>query len=196
MSNAMTLRSKYQEEFVKKHGIKLGFMSFFLKASTIALQEMPVVNSVIEDNHILEREFIDISVAVAAPKGLLVPVIRNCERLNFADFEKTLRDLAIAARENKLTLEDMTGGNFTISNGGVYGSMLGTPIINPPQTAILGMHNITNRPVCIGNEILARPMMYAALSYDHRLLDGRDAVVFLKRIKDLVEDPQKLLFEL
>jgi 2-oxoglutarate dehydrogenase E2 component (dihydrolipoamide succinyltransferase) len=159
MSEAMSIRSKYQDEFSKKYGIKLGFMSFFLKAATVALTEMPVVNAVIEGDNILYRDFVDISVAVATPTGLTVPVIRNCETKDFKDFELSLRDLSIAARDNKLKIEDMTGGTFTISNGGVYGSMLGTPIINPPQTAILGMHNIINRPVCRGDEIVARPIM-------------------------------------
>lgn len=196
MGDAMDLRAKYQDNFVKKHGIKLGLMSFFLKASTIALQENPAVNSVIQDNNIVSRNYIDISVAVASPTGLLVPVIRNCSSLGFADFELTLSDLGKKARDGKITLEDMHGGTFTISNGGVYGSMFGTPIINPPQTAILGMHNIVNRPVVKNGQIVARPIMYLALSYDHRLIDGREAVLFLRRIKELVEDPEKLLLDI
>lgn len=197
MGKAMDLRKKYQEDFVKKHGIKLGLMSFFLRASTIALMEMPVFNSVIENGtHVVQRNFVDISVAVASPNGLLVPVIRNCSNMNFADFELELSELGKKARENKITIEDMQGGNFTVSNGGVYGSMLGTPIINPPQTAILGMHNIVNRPVVYKGEIVARPIMYLALSYDHRLVDGRESVTFLKRIKELVEEPEKLLLDL
>lgn len=155
----MEFRQKYQEEFNKKYGIKLGFMSFFLKAATTALMEFPVINSVIEGNDILYRDYIDISVAVATPTGLMVPVIRNCETKSLADFELILRDLSIKARDNKINVEDMVGGTFTVSNGGVYGSMLGTPIINPPQSAILGMHNIVNRPVVRGNEIVARPIM-------------------------------------
>ena len=196
MGNAMDLRTKYQDDFVKKHGIKLGLMSFFLKASTIALEENPIINSNIQDNSIITKNYIDISVAVASPTGLLVPVIRNCSSLGFADFEKTLSDLGKKARDGKIAIEDMQGGTFTISNGGVYGSMFGTPIINPPQAAILGMHNIVNRPVVKNNLIVARPVMYLALSYDHRLIDGREAVIFLKRIKDLVESPEKLLFDL
>jgi 2-oxoglutarate dehydrogenase E2 component (dihydrolipoamide succinyltransferase) len=159
MSEVMTMRNKFQEEFSKKYGIKMGFMSFFLKASTMALLEMPIVNSTIDGIDILHRDYIDISVAVATPNGLVVPVIRNCENKSLADFEIVLRDLSLAARDNKIKIEDMVGGNFTISNGGVYGSMMGTPIINPPQTAILGMHNITNRAVVRGEEIVARPMM-------------------------------------
>lgn len=196
MSEVMSMRSKFQEEFSKKYGIKMGFMSFFLKASTMALMDMPIVNSVIDGTDIIHREYVDISVAVATPNGLMVPVIRNCENKSLSDFEITLRDLSIAARENKIKVEDMAGGTFTVSNGGVYGSMLGTPIINPPQTAILGMHNITNRAVVRGEEIVARPMMYLALSYDHRLIDGREGVLFLKRIKDLIEEPRKMLMNI
>lgn len=159
MSESMRLRSTYQEEFSKKYGTKLGFMSIFLKAATTALQEMPVVNAVIKGNDIVYRDFVDISVAVATPTGLMVPIIRNCESKNFADFELILKDLSVRARDNKIGLEDLQGGTFTISNGGVYGSLSGTPIINPPQTAILGMHRIDNRPVVRGNEIVARPMM-------------------------------------
>jgi 2-oxoglutarate dehydrogenase E2 component (dihydrolipoamide succinyltransferase) len=159
MSEIMSLRAKYNEEYQKKYGIKLGFMSFFLKAATTALMEMPVVNSVIEGDNIIYRDFIDISVAVSTPTGLMVPVIRNCESKSFSDFELILRDLSLAARDNKIKIEDMQGGTFTVSNGGVYGSMMGTPIINPPQSAILGMHNIVNRPVCRGDEIVARPIM-------------------------------------
>jgi len=159
MSEIMSLRAKYNEEFQKKYGIKLGFMSFFLKAATNALMEMPVVNSVIEGDNVIYRDFIDISVAVSTPTGLMVPVVRNCESKSFSDFELIMRDLSLAARDNKIKIEDMQGGTFTISNGGVYGSMMGTPIINPPQSAILGMHNIVNRPVCRGDEIVARPIM-------------------------------------
>jgi 2-oxoglutarate dehydrogenase E2 component (dihydrolipoamide succinyltransferase) len=159
MSEVMNLRNKYQEEFTKKYGVKLGFMSFFLKASTMALMENPVVNAVIDGEEIVYRDFIDISVAVATPTGLMVPVLRNCETKSLSDFEISLRDLSVLAKENKIKIEDMVGGTFTISNGGVYGSMLGTPIINPPQSAILGMHNIVNRPVCRGDDIVARPMM-------------------------------------
>jgi len=193
MSEVMNYRTLYQEDFSKKYGIKLGFMSFFLKASTVALQEMPIVNSVIDKTDIVYRDYIDISVAVASPRGLMVPVIRNCESKSLSDFEFVLRDLSNKAKDNKIGVEDMVGGTFTISNGGVYGSMLGTPIINPPQTAILGMHAITSRAVVRNDEIVARPMMYLALSYDHRLIDGREAVLFLKRIRDLIEDPKRIL---
>ncbi len=196
MSEVMALRSKFQEEFTKKYGIKMGFMSFFLRASVMALQELPMVNSVIDGTDIIHRDYIDISVAVATPNGLMVPVVRNCEDKSLADFEIALRDLAVKARENKINIEDMVGGNFSISNGGVYGSMMGTPIINPPQTAILGMHNITNRAVVRGNDIVARPMMYLALSYDHRLIDGREGVLFCKKIKDLIEEPRKMLLNI
>lgn len=197
MGNAMELRKRFQEQFVKKHGIKLGLMSFFLRASTIALQEMPILNSVIENGtHIVQRNYVDISVAVSSPTGLLVPVIRNCSGLNFGDFETELANLGKKAKDGKITIEDMQGGNFTISNGGVFGSMMGTPIINPPQSAILGMHNIVNRPVVYKGEIVARPIMYLALSYDHRLVDGREAVTFLKRIKDLVEEPEKMMLDI
>jgi 2-oxoglutarate dehydrogenase E2 component (dihydrolipoamide succinyltransferase) len=159
MSEVTNIRNKFQEEFTKKYGVKLGFMSFFLRASAIALTEMPIVNSVIDGTDIIHRDYIDISVAVATPNGLMVPVLRNCESKSLADFELSLRDLSVAARENKIKIEDMVGGSFTVSNGGVYGSMLGTPIINPPQTAILGMHNIVNRAVVRGEEIVARPIM-------------------------------------
>ncbi len=196
MSEVMNMRNKFQDEFSKKYGIKLGFMSFFLRASAIALTEMPIVNSVIDGTDIIHREYVDISVAVATPTGLMVPVIRNCESKSLSDFELSLRDLSIAARDNKIKIEDITGGTFTVSNGGVYGSMLGTPIINPPQTAILGMHNIVNRAVVRGEEIVARPIMNLALSYDHRLIDGREGVLFLKKIKDLVEEPRKILLNL
>ncbi len=196
MSEVMALRNKFQEEFSKKYGVKLGFMSFFLRAATMALTEMPIVNAVIEGEDIVYRDYIDISVAVATPNGLMVPVIRNCETKSLSDFELTLRDLSNSARDNKIKIEDMAGGNFTISNGGVYGSMLGTPIINPPQSAILGMHNIVNRPVVRGEEIVARPIMYLALSYDHRLLDGREGVLFVKRIKDLIEEPKRIIVNL
>ena len=196
MGEAMSLRTKYQDSFQKKHGIKFGLMSFFLKASTIALQENSIFNSCIDKGHIVNRNYIDISVAVSSPTGLLVPVIRNCSSLNFAEFEKELDFLSKKARDGKITSEDMHGGTFTISNGGVYGSLFGTPIINPPQSAILGMHNIVNRPVVYKNEIVARPIMYLALSYDHRLVDGREAVTFLKRIKDLVETPEKLILDI
>lgn len=196
MGEIINLRNKYQKDFTEKHGVKLGFMSFFLKASTIALQENPAINSVIQENNIVSRNYIDISVAVASPTGLLVPVIRDCSSKGFADFEQTLAELSEKARNGKIAAEDMQGGTFTISNGGVYGSMFGTPIINPPQSAILGMHNTVNRPVVRNGQIVARPIMYLALSYDHRLVDGREAVIFLKRIRDLIESPEKLIFDI
>jgi 2-oxoglutarate dehydrogenase E2 component (dihydrolipoamide succinyltransferase) len=196
MSRAMELRNAYKDEFLKRHGVKLGFMSFFAKASSYALQRVPQANAVIEGNEIIYRDYIDISVAVAAPTGLVVPVLRNVEQMSFADVEKAIADFATKAKSGTLALEDMQGGTFTISNGGVYGSMMGTPIINSPQTAILGMHNIETRAVVREEGIVARPMMYLALTYDHRLLDGKDAVTFLRSIKHAVEEPTRLLLDL
>nr|CAD2174191.1 unnamed protein product [Meloidogyne enterolobii] len=195
-SNVMQMRKKYQESFTKKHGVKLGLMSPFVRASAIALQEQPVVNAVIDGEEILYRNYADISIAVATPKGLVVPVLRNVESLSYSDIEKSLGELGIKARENKLAIEDMEGGTFTISNGGVFGSMFGTPIINPPQSAILGMHGIFDRPVAIDGKVEIRPMMYVALTYDHRLIDGREAVTFLRKIKQYVEDPLTILLNL
>lgn len=180
MSGYMNLRKEYGEAFLKKHDIKLGFMSGFLKASTIALKDQPIVNAVIEGKDIVYRDFVDISVAVSTPKGLVVPVLRNCQDMQMYDFERELVALGTKAKEGKITLEDMTGGSFTISNGGVFGSMMGTPIVNPPQSAILGMHATKLRPVVVGGKIEARPIMYVALTYDHRIIDGREAVTFLK----------------
>ncbi|KAH7706223.1 dihydrolipoamide S-succinyltransferase [Aphelenchoides avenae] len=196
MSNLMQLRKKYQEAFTKKHGVKLGLMSPFVRAAAIALQDQTVVNAVIEEQEIIYRQFVDISVAVATPKGLVVPVIRNVESMNYADIEKTLADLGAKIRPLGNTRTDMEGGTFTISNGGVFGSMFGTPIINPPQSAILGMHGIFDRPVAIGGKVEVRPMMYVALTYDHRLIDGREAVLFLRKIKQCVEDPVTILLDL
>lgn len=196
MSSYMNLRKEYGDAFLKKHGIKLGFMSGFIRATTQALKDQPVVNAVIEGKDIVYRDFIDISVAVASPKGLVVPVLRNCQEMEMADAEKEMFALGQKARDDKITLEDMTGGTFTITNGGVFGSMLGTPIINPPQSAILGMHATKNRPVCVGNKIEARPIMYVALTYDHRIIDGREAVLFLRQIKETIEDPKRLLLDL
>lgn len=196
MSAYMEMRKEVQDAFLKKHGIKLGFMSGFMKASTQALKEQPVVNAVIDDGDMVYRDFIDISTAVSTPTGLVVPVIRNCQEMGYADMEKALSDLALKGREGKLTLEDMTGGTFTITNGGVFGSMMGTPIINMPQSAILGMHATKVRPVVVGGQILARPVMYVALTYDHRIIDGREAVLFLRKIKECVEDPKQVLFDL
>lgn len=196
MSGYMNLRKEYGDAFLKKHGIKLGFMSGFIRASSQALKDQPVVNAVIEGKDIVYRDFIDISVAVASPKGLVVPVLRNCQDMEMPDAEKEMFALGQKARDDKITLEDMTGGTFTITNGGVFGSMLGTPIINPPQSAILGMHATKNRPVCVGNKIEARPIMYVALTYDHRIIDGREAVLFLRQIKETIEDPKRLLLDL
>uniref|UniRef100_A0A8C8F9K0 Dihydrolipoyllysine-residue succinyltransferase component of 2-oxoglutarate dehydrogenase complex, mitochondrial n=1 Tax=Oncorhynchus tshawytscha TaxID=74940 RepID=A0A8C8F9K0_ONCTS len=198
MSNISELRKAYKDAFLKKHNIKLGFMSAFVKASAYALMEQPAVNGVIDDTtkEIVYRDYVDISVAVATPKGLVVPVIRGVEGMNFADIEKTINELGEKARKNELAVEDMDGGTFTISNGGVFGSMFGTPIINPPQSAILGMHGIFERPVAIEGKVEIRPMMYVALTYDHRLIDGREAVTFLRKIKTVVEDPRVLLLDM
>jgi len=196
MSALMDMRKEVQDSFVKRHGCKLGFMSPFMKASIQALKEQPVVNAAINDGDMVYRDFIDISTAVSTPTGLVVPVIRNCNDMGFADLEKALGGLAAKARENKITLEDMAGGTFTITNGGVFGSMMGTPIINMPQSAILGMHATKLRPTVVGSQILARPIMYVALTYDHRIIDGREAVLFLRKIKECVEDPKQILFDL
>ncbi|XP_021430074.1 dihydrolipoyllysine-residue succinyltransferase component of 2-oxoglutarate dehydrogenase complex, mitochondrial isoform X1 [Oncorhynchus mykiss] len=198
MSNISEMRKAYKDTFLKKHNIKLGFMSAFVKASAYALMDQPSVNGVIDDTtkEVVYRDYVDISVAVATPKGLVVPVIRGVEGMNFADIEKTINELGEKARKNELAVEDMDGGTFTISNGGVFGSMFGTPIINPPQSAILGMHGIFDRPVAIGGKVEIRPMMYVALTYDHRLIDGREAVTFLRKIKAVVEDPRVLLLDM
>ncbi|KAF7043915.1 hypothetical protein CFC21_053213 [Triticum aestivum] len=196
MTNLMKLRTDYKDEFVKKHGVKLGLMSCFVKAAVSALQNQPIVNAVIDGDDIIYRDYIDVSVAVGTSKGLVVPVIRDTEGMNFADIEKGINSLAKKATEGALSIDEMAGGTFTISNGGVYGSLISTPIINPPQSAILGMHSIVQRPVVVDGSILARPMMYLALTYDHRLIDGREAVLFLRRIKDVVEDPRRLLLDI
>eukprot|EP01127_Copromyxa_protea_P007068 TRINITY_DN16997_c0_g1_i1.p1 TRINITY_DN16997_c0_g1~~TRINITY_DN16997_c0_g1_i1.p1 ORF type:complete len:420 (-),score=125.20 TRINITY_DN16997_c0_g1_i1:33-1292(-) len=196
MENIINLRNKYKEAFEKKHGVKLGFMSAFVKAASAALADFPAVNAVIDGTDIVYRDFHDISVAVAAPNGLVVPVLRNVEDMSFADIEKTIGAFGAKAKDGSLALEDMKGGTFTVSNGGVYGSMMGTPIINPPQSAILGMHGTTKRAVVVGNEIKIRPVMYVALTYDHRIIDGREAVLFLRKIKAVIEDPQILLLDL
>ncbi|KAI9544189.1 hypothetical protein NQZ68_005239 [Dissostichus eleginoides] len=198
MSNIQDMRKLHKDAFLKKHNIKLGFMSAFVKAAAHALTDQPAVNAVIDDStkEIVYREYVDISVAVSTPKGLVVPVIRNVETMNFADIEKTINALGEKARGNQLAVEDMDGGTFTISNGGVFGSMFGTPIINPPQSAILGMHGIFDRPVAINGKVEIRPMMYVALTYDHRLVDGREAVTFLRKIKAVVEDPRVLLLDM
>lgn len=195
MSNVIEMRNKYKDEFQKKHGYKLGFMSPFVRAAAFALQDQPIVNAVIDGSEIVYREYIDISVAVATPKGLVVPVIRDVQGMNYAAIEKAINDVGEKARTGTLAIEDMDGGTFTISNGGVFGSMFGTPIINPPQSAILGMHAIIDRPVAIKGKVEIRPMMYVALTYDHRLIDGREAVLFLRKIKSAVEDPTVLLLD-
>lgn len=195
MQPIMDLRGKYKETFKEKHGVGLGFMSFFTKAVTTALKEWPAVNARIDENEIVYSDFADISIAVSAPKGLVVPIIRNAESMSLHQIEKTILDLAGKARDNKLTIEEMTGGTFTITNGGVFGSMMSTPIINAPQSAILGMHNIVQRPVAENGQVVIRPMMYIALSYDHRIVDGRESVSFLVRVKQLLEDPARLLLE-
>lgn len=193
MSSIMEFRKTHQESFTKKYGIKLGFMSPFIMASAYALKDQPVVNAVIDGTDVVYRDYIDISVAVATPKGLVVPVLRSIENKNFADIEIALAAIGDKARKGKITVEDMDGGTFTISNGGVFGSMMGTPIINPPQSAILGMHGVFDRPVAVKGQVVIRPMMYIALTYDHRLIDGREAVMFLRKIKDAVEDPRVML---
>lgn len=193
MQPIMDIRAKYKDKFKEKHGVGLGFMSFFTKAVCEALKEFPAVNAQINGDEILYHNFADISIAVSAPKGLVVPVIRNAEQLSLAEIEKAVAELAGKARDNKLTIEEMTGGTFTITNGGVFGSMMSTPIINAPQSAILGMHNIVERPVAINGQVVIRPMMYVALSYDHRIIDGRESVGFLVRVKQFLEDPQRLL---
>ncbi|XP_071705637.1 dihydrolipoyllysine-residue succinyltransferase component of 2-oxoglutarate dehydrogenase complex 1, mitochondrial-like [Rutidosis leptorrhynchoides] len=196
MTNLMKLRSEYKDAFLEKHGVKLGLMSGFVKAAVSGLQNQPIINAVIDGDDIIYRDYIDISIAVGTSKGLVVPVIRDAEKMNFAEIEKTINGLAKKANTGSLSIDEMAGGSFTISNGGVYGSLLSTPIINPPQSAILGMHSIVNKPMVVGGEIVARPMMYVALTYDHRLIDGREAVFFLRRIKDVVEDPRRLLLDI
>ena len=199
MSAVMRLRKRHKEEFEKKHGVGLGFMSFFVHACTAALQHFPRVNAYIDGNEVEYHDYVDISVAIGTDKGLVVPVLRNAEAMSFADVERTIRELAGRARDRKLTLEEMTGGTFTISNGGVYGSLLSTPILNPPQSAILGMHKITKRPIEDPDnpgQIVLRPMMYLAISYDHRIVDGEQAVKFLVHIKDSIESPQRMLLGL
>ncbi len=196
MKPIMDIRKQYKEQFKEKYEVGLGFMSFFTRAVTLALQEWPAVNAKIDGDEIIYHHYADISIAVSAPKGLMVPVIRNAERMSFQEIEKEIIRLATRARENKLSIEEMEGGTFTITNGGIFGSMLSTPIINAPQSAILGMHNIVERAVVINGEVVVRPMMYVALSYDHRIIDGRESVSFLVRVKQLLEDPVRLLLEI
>lgn len=187
------LRAKYKEKFGEKYDIGLGFMSFFTKAVCLALQEFPQVNAMIDGDEVIFHDYCDISIAVSAPKGLVVPVIRNAENLSLAEIEKEVKRLALRARNNELSMDEMTGGTFSITNGGVFGSMLSTPIINPPQSAILGMHNIVDRPVAVNGQVEIRPIMYLALSYDHRIIDGRESVSFLYRVKEYLEDPARML---
>ena len=196
MTSVMALRDRTKEDFEKKHGARLGFMSFFVKACIAGLKELPAVNAEIEGDDLVYKNYYDIGVAVGTPQGLVVPVVRDADQKSFGDIEKTIGELGRKARDGKLSIADLTGGTFTISNGGVYGSLLSTPILNPPQSAILGMHKIERRPVAIGDKVEIRPMMYAAVSYDHRIIDGREAVTFLVRIKECVEDPSRILFDL
>ncbi len=196
MTEVMAARSRYKDLFEKKHGIRLGFMGFFVKAAALAARDVPAVNAYIEGDEIVYHDYLDVSVAVSAPNGLVVPVIRSADRMSFAEIEKTIADFGRRAKDGSLKMEEMQGGTFTISNGGVFGSLLSTPIINPPQSAVLGMHRIEERPVVRNGQIVARPMMYLALSYDHRLVDGREAVTFLVRMKEAIEDPTRLLIDL
>ena len=191
----MDLRARYKDTFEKEHGVKLGFMSFFTKAAIEALKKFPVINASIDGEDIVYHGFFDIGVAVSSPRGLVVPIVRDADALSFAGLEQKVADLGIKARDGKLTIEDLSGGTFTISNGGVFGSLLSTPILNPPQSAILGMHKIQERPIVENGQIVARPMMYVALSYDHRIVDGHEAVLFLVKIKDVLEDPARLLLQ-
>ena len=195
MSEVMALRKAHQERFVERHKTKLGFMSFFVKAAIEALKEIPQVNAEVRGTDIVYRHFYDIGIAVGGGKGLVVPILRNAETMGFADIERAIGELGKKAQDNKLTIDELTGGTFTISNGGIYGSLLSTPILNPPQSGILGLHAIQERPVALNGQVVIRPMMYVALSYDHRIVDGREAVTFLKRIKELVENPTRLLLE-
>jgi 2-oxoglutarate dehydrogenase E2 component (dihydrolipoamide succinyltransferase) len=196
MSKVIALRARYKDSFQEKHGVKLGFMSFFVKAVVNALKEVPSVNAEMEGDDIIYKHYYDIGVAVGTEQGLVVPVLRSADRLNFSEIEKGIVSLAIKARDGKLSMSDLTGGTFSITNGGVYGSLLSTPIINPPQTGIIGLHNTQERPVAINGKVEIRPMMYIALSYDHRVIDGKDAVTFLVKVKQAIEDPERLLLDL
>lgn len=195
MYELMNLRKKYKEAFTKKHGVGLGFMSLFTKAVTVALKDFPSVNAQLNEDEIIYHDYADIGIAVSTPKGLVVPVVRNAERLSLAQIEKEILNLATKARDGKITIEEMQGGTFSITNGGVFGSMLSTPILNIPQSAILGMHNIIERPIALNGQVVIRPMMYLALSYDHRIIDGRESVSFLKLVKELLEDPSRILLD-
>ena len=195
MTAVLDARSRYKEQFEKKHGVRLGFMSFFAKACIIALSEIPAVNAMIDGDEIVYRQYVDMGIAVGTDQGLVVPVIRDAQGRSFSDIEKSIGELGKKARSGELSVDDLTGGSFTITNGGVYGSLLSTPIINPPQSAILGMHKIQERPIAINGEVLVRPMMYLALSYDHRIIDGAEAVTFLARVKECIEEPDRILFD-
>jgi len=195
MSEVMALRERHRDSFEKKYGVRLGFMSIFVKACIVALREIPAVNAEIAGDDIIYKNHYDIGVAVGTEQGLVVPVVRDADQLNFADIEKTIADFGRRARDGKLSLDELSGGTFTISNGGIYGSLMSTPILNPPQSGILGMHKIQKRPIAVGDRIEIRPMMYLALSYDHRVVDGREAVTFLVRVKECVENPERMLFE-
>jgi 2-oxoglutarate dehydrogenase E2 component (dihydrolipoamide succinyltransferase) len=195
MHPVMELRNKYKDLFLNRHGVKLGFMSFFAKAAVESLRRYPAVNAEIRGTNVIYRNYCDIGIAIGGGKGLVVPVVRNCEHLSFAEIERTIGEYAKAANENRLTPQDLEGGTFTISNGGVYGSMLSTPIVNPPQSGILGLHAIQDRPVARDGHVVIRPMMYLALTYDHRIVDGREAVSFLKTIKETIEEPARLFLE-
>ena len=194
MSAIYAIRSKYKDKFKEQYGTNLGFMSFFTKAVTEALYHFPAVNAMIDGDELLYHKYADIGIAVSAPKGLVVPVLRNAEKMSLSEIELSIKALAVKARENKITLDDMTGGTFTITNGGVFGSMMSTPILNPPQSAILGMHNVVDRPIAVNGQVVIRPMMYVALSYDHRVIDGRESVGFLVKVKEMLENPARMLF--
>ncbi len=194
MSAIYAIRSKYKDKFKEQYGTNLGFMSFFTKAVTEALSHFPAVNAMIDGDELLYHKYADIGIAVSAPKGLVVPVLRNAEKMSLSEIELSIKALAVKARENKITLDDMTGGTFTITNGGVFGSMMSTPILNPPQSAILGMHNVVDRPIAVNGQVVIRPMMYVALSYDHRVIDGRESVGFLVKVKEMLENPAPMLF--
>ncbi len=196
MTNVIEARNRHKDAFEKKHGVKLGFMSFFAKACITALKEIPAVNAEIDGDELVYKNYYNLSIAVGSPKGLVVPVLRDADQLGFAGIEKAISEFAAKARDGNLTMEDLSGGTFTISNGGIYGSMMSTPILNPPQSGILGMHRTIPRPVAIGDKIEIRPMMYLALSYDHRIIDGREAVTFLIRVKECIEDPQRILLDM
>ena len=194
MKPIMDVRAKYKDAFAKHHEVNLGFMSFFTKAVTEALKLYPAVNAQIDGNEMIFHDYADIGIAVSSPKGLMVPVVRNAEQMSLAEIEREIKRLAIKARDGKMTPEDMSGGTFTITNGGVFGSMLSTPIINPPQSAILGMHNVVERPVAINGKVEIRPIMYVALSYDHRIIDGKESVGFLVKVKEMLENPERMIF--